>query len=242
MTRPRTPEPGAGPAVERYLAEVTARLPGPARAHAGIVAELRSGLMDAQDAQQSAGLPPGQAGAAAISEFGDPAQIADAFRPELAATQARRVVVMLLVTGPLVGLLWIAEAMAGHLGIHPRLSWQWAGLSPGFRLVAVAVGVTACAALAGIAATGRAFPLAARRAAPRPGRGGDRRVRRDGRGRARPGAARGPDRYRPGGHLPGPGRRGGRSQSRPPHARRSGRPAVPGHPREPGLSNRGPVT
>ena len=155
MTRPRTPEPGAGPAVERYLAEVTARLPGPARAHAGIVAELRSGLMDAQDAQRSAGLPPGQAGAAAISEFGDPAQIADAFRPGLAATQARRVVVMLLVTGPLVGLLWIAEGMAGHLGIHPRLSWQWAGLSPGFRLVAVAVGVTACAALAGIAATGR---------------------------------------------------------------------------------------
>ncbi len=155
MTRPRPPEPGAGPALERYLAEVTARLPGPARAHAGIVAELRSGLLDAADAQRSAGLPPGQAGAAAISEFGDPAQIADAFRAEIAASQARRVAVTLLVTGPLVGLLWIAEAMASHLGIRPGLSWPWTGVSPGFHLVAVAVGVTACAAMAGIAATGR---------------------------------------------------------------------------------------
>ena len=155
MTRPRPPEPGAGPAVEGYLAEVTARLPGPARAHAGIVAELRAGLLDAQDAQRSAGLPPGQAGAAAIREFGDPARIADAFRPEIAASQARRVVLTLLVTGPLVGLLWIAEAMAAHLGIRPGLPGPWPGLSPGSHLVAAAVGVTVCAAMAGIAATGR---------------------------------------------------------------------------------------
>jgi hypothetical protein len=45
MTRPAAA--GAGSAVECYLAEVAARLPGPARAQAGIVAELRSGLLDA---------------------------------------------------------------------------------------------------------------------------------------------------------------------------------------------------
>lgn len=49
---------------------------------------------------------------AAIGEFGDPAEIAGAFRAEIAASQARSVVVALLVTGPLVGLLWIAVAAA----------------------------------------------------------------------------------------------------------------------------------
>ena len=47
--------------------------------------------------------------------------------------------------------------MTSHLGIAPP--WQWTGLSPGLgvglRLVAVAVGVTAFAAIVGIATTGR---------------------------------------------------------------------------------------
>jgi hypothetical protein len=159
MSRQHLPEPGAGPAVEGYLAEVIARLPGPARVPAGLVAELRSGLLDAADAYRSAGLPPAQAALAAIREFGDPAQVAAGFTAEIAASQARRVAVTLLVTGPLVGLLWIATAAASHLGIRLDLSWEWTGPSPGLgvgmNLVAIAVGVTAWAALLGIAATGR---------------------------------------------------------------------------------------
>jgi hypothetical protein len=155
MSRQGPPEPGAGPAVELYLAEVTARLPGPPRAHSGIVAELRSGLLDAADAHRSAGLPPTQAALAAIREFGDHAQVASGFRAEIAASQARRVAVTLLATGPLVGLLWLAAAAASHLG----LPWQGTGPSPGLRvgipLVAVAAGVTAWAAMLGIATTGR---------------------------------------------------------------------------------------
>jgi hypothetical protein len=112
--------------VEGYLAEVTARLPGPAWAHAGIVAELRSELLDGADAHRSAGLPPAQAALAEIREFGDPAQVAGGFRAEIAVGQARRVAVILLVTGPLVGFLWIATAMASHLA----LPWQRTGLSP----------------------------------------------------------------------------------------------------------------
>lgn len=154
MTGPG-PETGASPALEHYLAEVAARLPGPARVRADIVAELRAGLMDAADAYQSAGVPPAQAAGAVISEFGDPAQIADAFRAEIAASQARRVAVTLLVTGPLVGLLWIAAAAASHLGVPPAQPWRWTGLPPVLHLVAAAAAVTACAALAGIASTGR---------------------------------------------------------------------------------------
>ncbi len=148
------PEPGSSPAVERYLGEFTARLPGPARDRAGIVAELRSGLLDAADAHRCAGLPPDRADLAAISEFGDPAGIAGAFRAEIAARQARRVALALLVTGPLVGLLWIAETASGHAGAQPGQPWPWGAPVPGL-LLAVAVGVTAWAAMIGIASTGR---------------------------------------------------------------------------------------
>ena len=170
---PGAPGPGAGPAaeVEQYLAAVTAQLAGPPRAHSGIVAELRSGLLDAADGHRSAGLPPAKAARAAIREFGDAAQVASGFRAEIAASQARRVAVTLLVTGPLVGVLWIAEAASSHLGIRLDLPWQWTGLTRGLRvgvaLVAVAAGVTAWAALLGIATTGqltRWLPARPRRA------------------------------------------------------------------------------
>src|SRR5262249_53334020 len=158
MTTHRPPEPRV-PAVERYLAEITARLPGPREAHVGIVAELHSGLLDAADAYQSAGLAPSQAAQAAIREFGDPARVAAGFSAEIAARQARRAAVILLVPGPLVGLLWIATALASPLGIRLTQLWHWAGLPPGLRvtmaLVAVAAGVTFAAALLGIATTGR---------------------------------------------------------------------------------------
>jgi hypothetical protein len=159
MSRHDRPEPAAGPPIEGYLAEVTARLPRPPRAQAGIVAELRSGLLDATDAHRSAGLPPAEAALAAVREFGEPAQVAAGFSAELAAGQARRVVVTLLATGPLVGLLWLATALASHLAVRLALPWQETGLSPGLRvgmpLIVVAVGVTAWAALLGIATTGR---------------------------------------------------------------------------------------
>lgn len=159
MIRHFPPEPAAGPAVEGYLAEVAARLPGPARAHAGIVAELRSGLLDATEAHRSAGLPPSLADQAAIREFGDSARVAAGFRAEIAASQARRVAIALLVTGPLVGSLWIATAAASHLGIGLAPPWHWAGLSLGagmaINLIGVAAGVTAWGATLTIATTGR---------------------------------------------------------------------------------------
>ncbi len=151
--------PGAGPAVERYLAEIARLLPGPPRAHADVVAELRSGLLDATDAHRSAGLPPAQAALAAIREFGDPAWVAAGFGAEIAAGLARRVVIALLATGPLVGLLWVATAASSHLGTRAGGPWPWASQIPGLRvgicLVAVAVGITALAAVLGIATTGR---------------------------------------------------------------------------------------
>jgi hypothetical protein len=76
-----------GPPIDAYLRQVAATMPGPARARRDILAELRSGLLDTIDAHRSAGLPAGAAAVAAITEFGDPRQIAGAF--ERAARRAR---------------------------------------------------------------------------------------------------------------------------------------------------------
>ncbi len=159
MSRPQVLASGSRPTLERYLADITARLPGPRRCRARIIAELRSGLMDAADAHRSAGLARCEAEQAAVSEFGDADQVARGFRQELAACQARRVAAALLASGPVTGLLWIATARASHLTIRLAPAWQQGGLPlglpAGIPLVAAAVAVTACAAVLGIATTGR---------------------------------------------------------------------------------------
>jgi len=149
--------------VEAYLSEVAAALPGPARARArdDIIAELRGGLLDATDAYQATGHSPEEAATAATAEFGDPRQVAAAFGPELAARQARRLARDLIITGPLVGLLWAAAASASNIGIRHAPPWEWHGMPPA-TIVAIPVFGAAfltftCAALVTLAATG---PLA----------------------------------------------------------------------------------
>jgi hypothetical protein len=146
-------------AVETYLRAVAASMPGPAQARRDILAELRSGLLDAADAHHSAGLPLSAAADAAITEFGDPGQVAAAFRPHLAMRQARRVALTLIVTGPLVGLLWMVAALASHITIRHAPPWQWPGAPPlsiaAFPVVGAALVITVWSALATLAATGK---------------------------------------------------------------------------------------
>ena len=118
------------PAVEGYLSDVAAGLPGPRQARGDIIAELRSGLLDAIDARRSAGLTAQAATEAAITEFGSPRQVASAFRPHLAMIQARRTALALAVTGPLIGLLWAAAALASHITLRHAPPWQWPGAPP----------------------------------------------------------------------------------------------------------------
>ena len=172
--------------VEDYLAEVGARLPGPARERASILAELRGGLLDTVDAYRDAGVSAAGTAAAAhasadtatadataahaaadtaadvaaaIEEFGDPGLVAAAFGPGLALGQARRVALTLLVTGPLVGLLWATAATASHIGSRQVPPWHWVGALPGSLMVfplAAAITIAVWTALFTIAATGRA--------------------------------------------------------------------------------------
>jgi hypothetical protein len=147
-----------GTSIEAYLSQVATALPGPARTRDDIIAELRSGLLDAADAYRAVGHTPGEAATAATAEFGDPRHVAAAFRPELAARQARRLALTLVTTGPLVGLLWITAATASHIAIRRAPPWHWPGMPPA---AAIAVPLFAavfltflCAALATLAATG----------------------------------------------------------------------------------------
>jgi hypothetical protein len=150
----------AGRAIDGYIQQVAAGLPGPARERRDMMAELRSGLLDALDVHQLNGLPEEAAAAAATAEFGEPRMIAATFRSELAVRLARRCAVTLAGTGPVVGLLWTAAAMASHIGIRP---WE-AGAPDGSTVVvpvlAVALLMTIGGALVTLVASGR---LAARR-------------------------------------------------------------------------------
>jgi hypothetical protein len=148
-----------GHPIATCLGEVAAALPGPAQARGDIMAELRSGLLDAADAHRRAGLAAGAAAQAAVREFGDPRQVAAAFAPELAARQARRTALTLVATGPLIGLLWTAAALASHIGVRHALPWQWPGAPPAslvaFPVAAAAIVIAAWTALITVAATGR---------------------------------------------------------------------------------------
>jgi hypothetical protein len=144
--------------IDDYITELATALPGPRRKRNDILAELRDGLCDATDAHRAAGLPAAAAIHAAVSEFGDPRQLATAFRPDLAATQARRLILALSLTAPLIVLLWMHAAAVSD-GSGPRaLSWHLLAAPP-VPIATAALGVAALAAFATLANCGIVKPL-----------------------------------------------------------------------------------
>ena len=139
-------------AVADYLAAVTAQLPGPPSARAAVTDELCDGLIEALETHQARGCSPQEATAAVIAEFGDPRMVAAAFGPELGAVQAQRVALGLLVTGPLVGLAWIAAVVVNAL---PPWRHQLIGPWLALPLVGLALAVAGPALGLTVAATGR---------------------------------------------------------------------------------------
>jgi hypothetical protein len=153
------PPASAGSTIDGYLDRLAAALPGPARARAAILAELRAGLLDATEARRQTGLKPFAAAQAATREFGDATKLAAVFRPELATAKARRLAFTLLASAPLIALAWAAAAIGSHLGARHALPWQWSGASPAWQialpLAAAAFVVGVCTAAATVATTGR---------------------------------------------------------------------------------------
>jgi hypothetical protein len=90
-----------------YLADLGARLRGPRRRRAEILAEIRDGLHEATSDNTGRGMDPAAAAAAALLRFGGPQTVADAFAGELVTAHARRAIEWFLATGPLVGIWWL---------------------------------------------------------------------------------------------------------------------------------------
>ena len=135
-------------ALAAYLSDLAVQLHGPRRRRDAILTELRDGLEQATEDRIATGLPPDRAAAAAISQFGSPHAVADAFAGELTTAYARRTIAWFIATGPLVGIWWL-------LLLHPS-PWR-TGLIALVAAIPVIPLIIAAIATAGgtLATTGR---------------------------------------------------------------------------------------
>lgn len=81
-------------------------LRGPERARRCMIAEVRSGLLDAAEAHRDAGLSPEQAAARAVRDFGSVREIAPSFQDELTARQGRLAALLFALVFPAMLLAW----------------------------------------------------------------------------------------------------------------------------------------
>nr|WP_063817828.1 permease prefix domain 1-containing protein [Herbidospora sakaeratensis] len=93
-------------AVDDYADRLAKTLRGPRRARNDLVAEARDGLYDAAEAYAEQGLPPDEAQARAVADFGPVAEVAPGFQEELTAAQSRRTATLLFLSTPAVALMW----------------------------------------------------------------------------------------------------------------------------------------
>jgi hypothetical protein len=94
--------------VEAHVRALGDRLRGPARLRRSLLSEVRSGLLDAVDAETRTrpGSDPVAAQLRAISDFGTPGELAPEFQDQLVAAQARRSAVLLAVVFPGLLVAW----------------------------------------------------------------------------------------------------------------------------------------
>lgn len=87
-----------GRIIEEYVQGMAARLVGPAKAKADLLAEARDGLVDAAEAHVRAGLAAEPAAHRALAEFGAYRSVLPGYQAELAASQGRRTATLVVVT------------------------------------------------------------------------------------------------------------------------------------------------
>jgi hypothetical protein len=117
--------------IEEYLAELARHLP------ADTVDELADGLIETCHHFRASGLAPASAALAAIAEFGTAEEITRGF---VAQAPGRRAAVLLLASGPLVGVCWGATLVAVKVWTWPVPVPAAAGLAAAlFIIVAVLV-------------------------------------------------------------------------------------------------------
>lgn len=128
------------PVIERYVAELSARLPGPRRWRAGVLDEVRDSLLDGMDAYSSATVDPAAAALRAVAEHGPADQVARAYAPELAVTWMRRAGLLALGIIPAMAIVWNVALRAG-----PPSQWHPSGT--GLHLAASVIASGVCLTL-----------------------------------------------------------------------------------------------
>jgi hypothetical protein len=126
--------------IEEYLADLARHLPPDA------VDELADGLIETWQHFVSSGLAPAPAVRAAIAEFGTPEQITRGF---VAQAPGRRTAMMLLASGPLVGVCWGTSLVVAE-------AWTWPVPIPAVVVSALAL-LTVVAALVTAATSRRSY-------------------------------------------------------------------------------------
>jgi hypothetical protein len=106
-------DPPAARIVGDYLAALASHLPAGRRTRADILTEIADGLACDIEVRTARGEPAQAAATAAVAEIGDPRTLAMAFAGQLGPVAARRLGVGLVVTGPLVGLIWVTAYTVG---------------------------------------------------------------------------------------------------------------------------------
>ena len=148
--------------IDRYVADLRHRLRGPVIVRAGMVREVRDGLLDAAEAHRASGLDTASAERQAVDEFGSPDVIAAGLRPELAAAAGRHLAVLMLLLGSVqfvvVEALWKGQAADDG----------WPPVSAGYGLLAQFVDVSNLVTLAGSALAALALGIGGRVLPSRP--------------------------------------------------------------------------
>jgi hypothetical protein len=140
------------PVIERYVADLSMRLPGPRRWRAGVLDEIRDSLLEGMDAHSGATADPAAAALHAVAEHGPPGQVASAYAPELAVVWVRRASRLALGIIPVMAIVWNVALRAG-----PPSQWQPSGTGLHLAATVIASGVclTLICSTAALLGTGR---------------------------------------------------------------------------------------
>jgi HAAS len=144
--------PAAARIVDGYLSELESRLRAGRRVRKEIVLEIADGLTCAVEEHMQRGQPADAAARTAVAELGEPRTLAAAFAGQLGSAAAHRLGAGLVVTGPLVGLTWVAAYATAGLNWSSQIVNVLSAM-PQYPLI---LAVTVPAAMIAITGSGRA--------------------------------------------------------------------------------------
>lgn len=134
--------------IDSHITALDRVLRGPRRTRRSMLDEVRSGLLDAAEAHQDAGLTPEQAATKAVRDFGAVREIAPLFQDELTARQGRLAALLFALVFPGMLLSWDLLWSTGLVRHEPGTRTELVRLLASVQdMATVAVGVAAVALL-----------------------------------------------------------------------------------------------